>query len=1419
MNRGRYAVKGKVRRVMAFLLIFIMLFTSEGMRVIASQDGIDTSTDVETSSNERLEKNAYIDDDMKLSSSDSIGDMLLGTINDKKEEAEQNGCAVFSAEVSGNTAVFDFQTIYDGTLVAAIYDDTGKQLITSSKADVTANDKDIEICFSEELPDYFYLRAYIVDDEMVPLSEVYNCPLYTEGMQIFLKKTTEDFEEEKVLNLDSNDNNNFLVYKDGVCRINEADSKISLEYSDDEAFIYIFRDPDNELSVLTEASVLSYEMEDGSVLIISIKSISADDSSVTVIGEQIEKENVFAYVKIDSESYATETDVDNSELEDGVEYLGVLNNEESYGNSSDEVCEDPAELEGEGTYSIAKSIGYKFYESKSDSTSFSLSGTVGLTINASVKFYFDLAPWKWEGNYCEVVLGIEVAATVNASGTIYKEIPLGGFKLVPIMGVIVDFTPLFVVQLTGTVSYTGRFKKTVGFRWEAEGGFTDLSTNPKPEHELKSELTLFVGIALKPSVIIISDVVAKVSITARAGVEIKGSFTTKKNPDVIHECASCMNGDVNVKADVSFEASLVWGHVYFKETTPSLTIKIGDWYYSFDYNELGMGTCPHEMYKVTYFIKNTAKEPVKDVVITGNGMFVLDGERIIEKDTVNTGEDGKAEVFQKKGSQVISATCEGYAMVEKKYSVNSRSRTVNISIPTVEEKETGIRKDWGNSDPSLDPSGNPSGILVGDIHNPIRDEDGNVTYATVYFGKYWQNDTNGDGVAGTSDEQEQIKWRVLRVEGDDIFLLANENLDVVPYNKDGRSTTWENCSLRSWLNEEFMNSAFNAKETAAIKYSTLINADNSEYGTEGGSITGDKVFVLSESDVYNTNYGFLDDYNVYDYARMGHNTEYAKGKGARCSNSAMDRGNGWWWLRTPGSYAFCAMRVEADGRVDHSGCNVYGSNSVVRPALHLSLTSSVYSVGDEVTVGKSVRFNSSYLSPKQVDREVDTIAEQSGFAAMPEAIFAKDINYNDENVFTARFADLEERKIYNFYVMKNEFADDSLSDNNLMFISQGTSGEDGNLTFTYKPKAVSDNMAVFVVGMADEEKGTTEPIEPTDPTEPSEPATPEDTSVALTAIAIDNKTAELFEGEKLVLNLSFTPEDATNKKVSWSSSDETVATVADGEVTAIKEGKTVIKAVSEDGNHEAICEVTVKKKEGPLGPDKPDLSKYTASGNEIAAKSINLKKTVFKEIKGIKKFKVSAGDTAAVKIKGSTLTVLADGSVTIEALNKKGEKLAEKTITLVAPGIEEGQPTEIGRRGNLDLNKYIKSTVQPSKWKSSSKKTAEVSKDGLLTMKKSGNVKLTATFPAEKGMKAKTLTIKLKIKMPQFGKTTYTVKAGKTVKTKVKNVESTAVDYRVEDPSIATVSADGVVTGVSKGKTKLVMTVGGIDYTTNLKVK
>ena len=107
-----------------------------------------------------------------------------------------------------------------------------------------------------------------------------------------------------------------------------------------------------------------------------------------------------------------------------------------------------------------------------------------------------------------------------------------------------------------------------------------------------------------------------------------------------------------------------------------------------------------------------------------------------------------------------------------------------------------------------------------------------------------------------------------------------------------------------------------------------------------------------------------------------------------------------------------------------------------------------------------------------------------------------------------------------------------------------------------------------------------------------------DKSVHVTGITLDQKQVTLKEGATVTLVPTVYPEDATNKKVSWSSGDSAVATVEDGKVTAIKAGSTAIIAATEDGGKTAMCSVVVESNLAPA---------VTVGAEHISAVSVTLK--------------------------------------------------------------------------------------------------------------------------------------------------------------------------------------------------------------------
>ncbi len=184
------------------------------------------------------------------------------------------------------------------------------------------------------------------------------------------------------------------------------------------------------------------------------------------------------------------------------------------------------------------------------------------------------------------------------------------------------------------------------------------------------------------------------------------------------------------------------------------------------------------------------------------------------------------------------------------------------------------------------------------------------------FGSYYQEN---------SDEKTPIEWLVLKKSGAKALLISRYALDCEP-NNDELNMTWENCSLRKWLNGEFLETAFTAEEQGRIEVTKLENDDNAEFGTSGGNSTEDRIFCLSLAEAESL---FKD-----DAARKCVSTPYAAGEGVRPSSRDFLNGRPCcvWCLRSPGSYQSYASDVGTRGVLCPGGSHTFDGRAV-RPAL------------------------------------------------------------------------------------------------------------------------------------------------------------------------------------------------------------------------------------------------------------------------------------------------------------------------------------------------------------------------------------------------------------------------------------------------------------------------------------------------------
>ena len=187
----------------------------------------------------------------------------------------------------------------------------------------------------------------------------------------------------------------------------------------------------------------------------------------------------------------------------------------------------------------------------------------------------------------------------------------------------------------------------------------------------------------------------------------------------------------------------------------------------------------------------------------------------------------------------------------------------------------------------------------------------------VFFGTYEQDNNEENG-------KEKIEWLVLEVKDGKALVISKYGLDCLPYNKRYEEATWETCTLRTWLNNDFINVAFSADEKAMIPTVTVSADKNPDYSTDPGKTTKDQVFLLSITEVK--------EYFASCSERVCEYTDYAEDR----KEIRVGGGNSW-MLRSPGEYQTSAAHVIGNGDVDESGFSVNHGDKAVRPALWIDL--------------------------------------------------------------------------------------------------------------------------------------------------------------------------------------------------------------------------------------------------------------------------------------------------------------------------------------------------------------------------------------------------------------------------------------------------------------------------------------------------
>ena len=604
--------------------------------------------------------------DVSIEGTNSFGNMLTSSLDEKMDEQEaNNGYNVFSVEMADTTvAAVEFETLEDCTLVVGIYDEAGEAMLASGSTEVISGETDVYVDIeTDSMPEYFYLRAFLVDTECFrPLCAAYESPNYTQEMQEFLQKTTDDFDQDRVLNLDEDKTNNFAVYSEDTKIISQAEGTNEVVSADDENNIYVIENADSSITSLQPGETFAYEYGEGDVLIVKVNTISINGTTVTIKGEETSLEETFDYVKIDTQQETGDAEIDTNGCDDSLEYMGTISENENSRTSTYAIDVDTG---------ASTKLSYKFLGNDEDGPK--VTGSFSLGVGVNVKTYI-----SFSYQYIEIAFNSDMKLELAFEDKVEIKIPIGKVTFIPFPGINIGCDLNFLASIAGKISFSATLEYTsIGFSYSSDTGFKNLVKKPNLDidKEIQAEIKVFIGISLAPNVSLISSKIAKAELDLKAGAEIAAEATLATSSDSVkHDCSICFDGEIAPKVEMGVKLKLL------DNSKLSLDIKMldfkftsADFYFSVDKKEFGWGGCPYKKYKINITVLDQEADPVENAKVEIDDSIVCN--------ELITNKDGKTSLYLPNGKYKVTVE-KNSAKVKRKFAVLDNAKSLPVELST-----------------------------------------------------------------------------------------------------------------------------------------------------------------------------------------------------------------------------------------------------------------------------------------------------------------------------------------------------------------------------------------------------------------------------------------------------------------------------------------------------------------------------------------------------------------------------------------------------------------------------------------------------------------------------------------------------------------------------------------------------------------
>ena len=700
-------MRKKLKSALSLLLCMIMVFGAVIPSIAAGRSN---------SSEASIEQGG-----LRLESTNAVGKVLAKAASE--QTAQQSGdYGIIDVEIAGNIVNVQINNEESCTVVVAVYDDDTGRMIGSGFCDAEkdADIVDVELNVSE-VPEYYLLRVFLIDSQKAALCEEYRYIEHTHNFIDAKSKTVDDFPDNVVLNLDESKTNNFAVVADEGIEITTDGVKNILASSEND--VYTFNNIDSQFDSLKVGDVISYTDGEQNSIVIKISSVKIQGNTAVIGSDADAKiDELFSFLKIDNEfdGDGDKMSVDMTGVEEGIVYEGMEKFDEMP-QQSPAKAPQKSKVDVSSTldcpvWKISKKFGYMGDGSGNNTGTATIEFKFEIKVSASysLKAYYD-ADWEWKWDFWnsyssyyffETVFEFNAKGTGSVTGTLSKEFYLGSITFVTPCGITCGVGFRLVFAASGSISLDlAKFSFKIGFRFDKDSGFKNLSSKPKIEliPTLKSELSVSLSLKVSPSVSLIK--VMEVAINPEIGIKVSGTpfslnpvdkITGKPDESKVHACNVCIDGSIKLFSTVSLTGRF-FGKKKSSTLVPSNEWTVAKFYYSASTGKLEFGkTCPNILYCVTFTVVGKDGKALE-----GASVNIGDGALYKFENGKPVKVGGKVAVTDDKGvAKAYYANGKHTATASKDNSEYSVSFTVMNA-----EKELKVKLNVSGTDPDPNPGG------------------------------------------------------------------------------------------------------------------------------------------------------------------------------------------------------------------------------------------------------------------------------------------------------------------------------------------------------------------------------------------------------------------------------------------------------------------------------------------------------------------------------------------------------------------------------------------------------------------------------------------------------------------------------------------------------------------------------------------